>query len=267
MDIKKYNQKLLAIIGTGVVISVIVGLIAALVGFISNLNFGSKPRRDSGIVIDRNQIVDTATTSFTQEISILEPYQLDTVLPVFLIPIGQKDQETAISKVYTAGLSMESYELAEDYYYSSFSGLYNNFVLIDYVRDLKIPLFDSKIALTEWAYMKVDGSKLVMFKGTNVDLNDDGLLNDDDFQSLFVYDIEALKMKELRFENQTVRSFEPLSLTSKIYVRTGKDINQDNRFSNYKEPTDLYIYDVKSGEKETLVPERIKRSIQEILSK
>ena len=114
--------------------------------------------------------------------------------------------------------------------------------------------------------MKIDSVQLILFKGTDTDLNRDGKLNDDDFQSLFVFDVKTLKTKELKFENQTVRNFEPLSKTSKIYVRTGRDINGDKKFDYYDEPTDLYFYDVATGESETLVPENIKKTIQDILN-
>lgn len=267
MNLDKYNKRLLAILGTTIIAAFGIGIISALIAFISSLNFNNTRARDNGIVIDQNQIIDTTSTTLTQNISILEPYQLDSSKPVFLIPIGQKDQSTRRRSVQGAGMSFASYETTDDYYYSSFTGLYNNFVLIDYTRNIKSPLFKKKIAITEWAYMKVDSSQLVLFKGTDTDLNKDGLLNDNDFQSLFVFNISSLELTQLEFKNQTVRNFEPLSLTSKIYVRTGKDINKDKKFNSYKEPTDLYFYDIRTGEKETLVPENVKMEIQEILSK
>lgn len=266
-DLNKYNQTILAIIGTTVIVGFAILIIVGIITLISTLDIGDKTIRDQGIVVDQNQIVDTTISTFSQNISILEPYQLDTTLPVFLIPIGQKDQETKRSKVFTAGIGFSTYEAVEDYYYSSFTGLFNNFVLIDYVRDIRIPIFTKKIAISEWAYIKIDSIKLILFKGTDTDINEDGLLNEDDFQSLFVFSVSDLKIKELRFDHQTVKSFEPLKMTSKIYVRTGKDINYDKKFNYYKEPTDLYFYDVATGEKETLVPENIKKQIQNILNK
>lgn len=266
-DLQKYNQRLLAIIGTTILAALGLSIVIGLIAFIASLiDFDNTPHRDAGIVIDQNQVIDTTKSTFVQNISILEPYQLDTILPVFIIPIGQKDQETKRTKILTAGMNFSSLDYAEDYYYSSFTGLYNNFVLLDYVRDIRIPIFKTKVALTEWAYMKIDASQLILFKGTDTDLNGDGLLNDDDFQSLFIFDVAGLELKELRFEEQTVRNFEPLSMTSKIYVRTGKDINSDNEFDYYKEPTDLYFYDVATGEKETLIPEDIRAQIQKILN-
>jgi hypothetical protein len=266
IDLKKYNQRLLAILGTLACLGLLLIIFVGIFEFISSqVRRNRSYRQESGIVIDRNRIVDTTAYSFRQEISILEPYQLDTAKPVFIIPIGQKDQTTKRLKVMSAGIGFKSKE-AEDYYYSSFSGLYNNFVLIDYIRNIRIPIFESKIALTHWAYMKIDEAQLILFKGTDKDINQDGRLNDDDFQSLFVFDIKTLKIMELSFKDETVREFEPLKMTSKIYVRTGKDINKDKKFNYSKEPTDLYFYDVATGESETLVPEKIKKKIQDVLS-
>ncbi|MBN2487381.1 MAG: hypothetical protein JXB34_15505 [Bacteroidales bacterium] len=266
IDLKKYNQRLLAILGTLACLGLLILILIGLFDFISRrIRSNWTTKNDSGIVINQNQVIDTSVFSFSQEISILEPYQLDTAKPVFIIPIGQKDQTTKRIKVMTAGIGFSSSEV-EEYYYSSFSGLYNNFVLIDYLRDIRKPIFSTKIALTEWAYMKIDETQLILFKGTNKDLNEDGRLNDDDFQSLFIFNVKTLDTKELSFDNQTVREFEPLKMTNKIYVRTGKDINLDKQFESRKEPTDLYFYDVATGESETLVPENIKKKIQEILN-
>lgn len=266
-DLNKYNQRLLAIIGTLVCVGLVILIVIGVMEFSSNFEWRDRSSgTESGIVIDQNQVIDTTVFNFSQEISILEPYQPDTTKPVFIIPIGQKDQTTKRIKVLASGIGFSSYEV-EDYYYSSFSGLYNNFVLIDYLRDIRVPIFDRKIALTEWAYMKIDDTQLIIFKGTDNDINDDGRLNDNDFQSLFIFNVATLQTKELSFKNQTVRDFEPLKMTSKIYVRTGKDINLDKQFDYKTEPTDLYFYDVATGESETLVPQDIKKKIYEILNK
>ncbi len=268
MNLQKYNQTLLAILGTLAALGLLILIFIGLFDFISRqIRNSNRSVNDSGIVIDQNQVVDTATFEFIQEISILEPFQLDSAKPVFIIPIGQKDQTNKRSKMLTAGLSFGSASYSEDYYYSSFRGLYNNFVLIDYLRNIRQPIFNSKIALTEWAYMKIDTSQIILFKGTDHDLNKDGRLNDDDFQSLFVFNVSSKQITELKFNNQTVLEFDPLLKTNKIYVRTGKDTNKDNVYDTYSEPTDLYFYDVATNESETLVPEEIKMHIQEILSK
>ncbi len=267
MNLQKYNQRLLAIIGTLAVLGLLLLIFIGLFDFIERqMRRSNRSDNVSGIVIDQNQVIDTSAFEFVQEISILEPHQLDSAKPVFIIPIGQIDQKNKLSKLLPAGMAFDSYSYTEDYFYSSYTGLYNNFVLIDYTRNIKQPIFNSKIALTEWAYMKVDTSQIILFKGTDQDLNKDGRLNDDDFQSLFVFNVGTLETKELRFDNQTVRDFEPLKKTSKIYVRTGKDINANKKFDSYTEPTDLYFFDVATGESETLVPEEIKKKIQDILS-
>lgn len=265
MDLKKYNQRILAIIGTLLLGGLIFLMIAGIIEFISNLNWNPRPKRQSGIVIDKNQIIDTTQFSFKQEISLLEPVQLDSAQPIFIIPIGQKDQKEKRKDIAMAGLNFGS-SYTDDYSYESYYGLYNNFVFLDYKRELRISIFNSKVAITEWAYMKIDTSRLILFKGTDTDLNEDGRLNSADFQSLFVFNIRTLKIKELRFKNQTVEDFKPLTKTSKIYVWTGKDINNDNKFNSYDEPTDLYFFDVKTGEKEPLVSDEVKKEIQEILS-
>lgn len=265
-DIQKYNQRLLAIIGTLALGALVIAILASLAEVIGDLFPSQNNNNDSGIVVDQNQIIDTTSFSFNQNISILEPYMPDSTKPLFIVPIGQKDQTTKKMEMITSGFRFSSDEI-EDFHYSSFDGLFNNFILVDYERDIKMPVFKTKIAITEWAFMKIDDSQLILFKGTNKDSNKDGLLNDNDFQSLFILNIQSLQTKELHYKNETVLSFEPLNRTSKIYVRTGKDFNQDKAFEYNKEPTDLYFYDVSTGESETLIPANIKEEIQKVLSK
>lgn len=265
MNLQKYNQWLLSVLGSLAIIGLLVILFAAIIELVPSRSY-TPEIADQGIVINQNRVVDTSNYSFVQEISIQKPYQLDTSKAVFLVPISQKDQKTRRLTFITGGIGFGKSSV-KNYHYSSYIGLYNNFVLIDYTRNVRLPIFKSKIALTEWAYMEVNNSQLILFLGTNKDMNKDGVLNDDDFQSLFVFDMNTLRIKELEFKNQTVREFEPLRMTSKIYVRTGRDLNKDGVFDSRKEPSDLYFYDVSTEQSETLVPEEVKRQVQEILSK
>jgi len=270
IDLDKYNKRLLAIIGTvavaGTVIIVLIAVAGTFYNFFSHSFRSDRRAQNNGIVLNQDQVIDTKTHDFHQELSINKPYQLDTIAPVFIVPISQIDQTTKRMEIATAGMAFGSSYYSDDYQYSNFSGLYNNFVLLDYTRNIQKEIFHKKVAITEWAFLKIDTTKLIVLLGTDEDSNKDGRLNDDDFQSLFVFDVNTLKSKVLRFENQTVRSLEPLKLTSKIYVRTGKDLNDDKKFDHIKEPTDLYFYDVRTGEHETLIPTNVKERIQGILN-
>jgi len=268
--LNRYNQRLLAIIGTLALVGLFLIIAGIVYEFVSSELRSNRQRnlRNNGVVIDQNQVIDTSAFTFTQQISILQPYQLDSTKPVFIIPIGHKNQKSKRFSIAQAdGRLISSYTTTSDYYYSNFSGLYNNFVLIDYTREIKMPVFKSKVAITDWAYMKIDSTQLILFKGTNKDLNEDGQLNKEDFQSLFILNVKTVKIRELSFENQTVREFSPLNKTSKIYVRTGRDIDKNNFFDYGTEPTDLYFYDVTTGENETLVPDSVKLIIQNILNR
>lgn len=270
INLDTYNKRLLAILGTvvgfGIIIIILILIAGTTYELVRNINHDKK-KSNHGIIVNQNKVIDTTTHSVHQELSILEPYQLDTISPVFIVPIGQKNQTSKNIKIQQAGLAFGSGSYSKNYEYSNFNGLYNNFVLIDYTKNFQKELFSKKVALTEWAYLKIDETKLIVVKGTDSDTNEDGILNKNDFQSLFVFNLDNLELKTLKFKNQTVRSFEPLKMTTKIYVRTGKDLNNDKSFKSYKEPTDLYFYDVTTGEYETLIPKNVKEKIQGILNK
>lgn len=252
------------------IVIAVIGLIVLLTILLFSLKiFKNKDRYTdrSGIIVDTEKIVDTSFYSIEQEISINEPYQVDSFKPIFIIPIGQINYRNKKYNVSESGLNFTESSYDKAYEYSNFHGLFNNFVLIDYSRNIKTTIFKQKVALTEWAILKINNERLILFKGINKDNNKDGVLNEDDFQSLFVYNLNSMLLKEFSFKNQTVLEFKPLKLTSKVYVRTGKDLNNDNKYNYNSEPKDLYIYDAETGESEVLVPQNIKTEIHNILNK
>jgi len=260
--LKRYNQKLLAIIGTTIVIIagilLIVGLIALIID-ISDLGHNN----DTGIQVRNNptQNNNDSTIIRTQQITFQDPIKLDTIGSDFLIPVGQVNLEN-VEKIRIK--SGSGFELSSsDYRYNSYYGIYNNFILYEYNLNRKTKIFNQKVAVTNWANIKAKDIKLLLFKGTGEDSNKDGLINTDDYQNLYVYYLSDKKLVEYSFKGKTVVSFDPMNKTDLISIRVGIDKNKDNEFDRHSEPQEILILNVRLRKLENLIPPEMINEIQQ----
>ena len=164
----KYNQKLLAIIGTTIVGGAVLAIVIGIGGLIiSAIDFGGGT--DNGIQIRNNRANQTDSTVIirTQAITFNDPIQLDTAQAKFIIPVGHVNLETEERIKIESGSGIK-YSNTE-YRYDSYYGLFNNFIFYDYKSDFKAKIFNNKIAITHWSYLRIDSNELLLFKGTKND--------------------------------------------------------------------------------------------------
>jgi len=259
--LKRYNQKLLAIIGTTIIVLaavlLIIGLFALIVSIIDSNRDG-----DTGIQIRNNPIQNDSDSTFvrTQQITFQDIVSLDTNGFNFLIPVGQVNLENPEKLKIRSGSGFEF--SSSKFYYDSYYGLYNNFILFEYPINKKTKIFDQKVAITYWANVKSRDVELVLFKGTGTDSNSDGIINTDDFQSIYAYFISDKKLIEYTFNGKTVVSFEPMNKTDLISVKVGIDKNEDNEFDSYSEPQEVLILDVRTRKIQNVIAPEMMNEIQ-----
>ena len=257
----KYNQKLLAIIGTTIVGGAALVLIIGVGGLIiSAIDFGGGA--DNGIQIRNNPTGQTDSTEIirTQAITFNSPIQLDTAQAKFIIPVGHVnlESEERIKIESGGGIKYSSSE----YRYDSYYGLYNNFIFYDYQSDFKAKIFNTKIAITHWSYLRIDSNELLLFKGTKNDINSDNQLDHSDYQSLFIYYISDKKLVEYDFKNSTVLEFEPMPKTNLISIKVGIDKDIDLEYESRSEPQEIMALDVRTRKINELISEKMKEEIQ-----
>ena len=138
-------------------------------------------------LIQNQQITDGDSTEFrrTQAVSFNEPFQLDTAQAKFVIPVGQVNLKSEENRSFGSGseLKYSSY----DFRYESHYGLYNNFIYYNYTSKSIKKIFNERIAITQWAFLKNDTIEVLLFKGTTSDDNADNRMDSDDYQTLFAF--------------------------------------------------------------------------------
>jgi hypothetical protein len=257
----RYNQKLLAIIGTIVLAAGAIAIVISMGLFIVSLIDFSDSSNNNGLRAQNQQTTNTDSVEVvrTQEISFSTPYQLDTAQAKYIIPVGQVDLELS-EKV-----SYEMSKLASrsnDYRYTSYYGLFNNFIYFNDANDVKKKLFEGRIVITRWDFLKMDSVEMLLFQGTTSDHNKDGHLNDD-YQSLYAYFIDNGEMKTYAFEHKTVLGFEPMKKTHYIAVSLGIDKNKDFDFESSHEPQEVVLLDIKTGTIKKLISDEMKMELQQ----
>ena len=256
----RYNQVLLAIMGTAIIITAGVLLIVGLGGLIVTLiNSGSE--KDTGIQIRNDQNTQTDSIAIrTQAITFNNEYQLDTAKAIYLIPVGQVNLEKEERMKLEGGSGFEY--ASSDYGYEYHYGLYNNFVLYNFETGQKIRLFNEKVAVTDWTYLKIDNTELLLFKGTKTDFNNDKLLDENDYQCLFAYYLNNEELIEYNFDNKTVLEFEAMRKTELVSIKIGIDKNGDFEFDRNMEPQEIIALNVKTKKVQELISAEMKEEIQ-----
>lgn len=260
----RYNQKLLAVIGTAIIVTAGVLLIIGLGGLIISL-IHTNSDNDTGIQIkkDPNAKADSLEIIRTQAITFNSEYQLDTAIAMYLIPVSQVNLEKEERMKLEGGSGFEY--TSSDYGYGYHHGLYNNFVLFNGDTGQKIKLFNEKVAISDWSYLKFNETEVLLFIGTKTDFNHDNLLDEKDYQGLFTYYMEDEQMIEYNFGHKTVLEFERMKKTGLVSIKLGIDKNGDFEFDRSTEPLEIMVLNAKSKEIDELISAEMKAEIQQIV--
>jgi hypothetical protein len=262
MNISNYNQKLLAVLGTTALTALVVVIFVALSATFSSL-FRSDYDSNQGVQIKTVVQTKDSVLIRTQHITFQTPTQLDTAVDTYLIPVGQVNLEDEETVEFESGRGFKF----SGGNYKSYRGLSNNFILFENSSNSKTQIFKDKMAITNWARIKNKKQRTLLFKGTKTDSNNDKLINSKDYQSLFVFFMEDKTLSEVSFENKTVLEFDYLNKTDLISILVGVDINEDKKHDHKTEPKELITYDLKKRSYSALVPDKMKRELQQLLDK
>lgn len=258
--LSRYNNVLLAILGTAAVIAAIVGLIAFLVIIIDDYN-RDRQRRDDGVTIEKPD--DGAIVRRTQEVTYSSPELLDSNIRDFIIPVSQVNLATA--EEIERAKNNELLNSTSSYSYYSRSGINNNFIYMQPDSGTMTKIFTDKAAIGRWSYIDLDNLRVIAFLGTKTDFNKDGRLNNSDYQSLFIYYLADKTLKEYRFEEATVNSFYVMYNSQNLILNVGIDKDGDGTYESDEEAVQLHQINLESREANLLVPEDLNAELQALV--
>ncbi|WP_421752017.1 hypothetical protein [Croceimicrobium sp.] len=263
--LNRYNQKLLAVIGT---IVLIIGAGSILLGigiWLVDEFFDSPKRQETGVLIQdpENPDADPEAPTVKQSLSFYDPVRLDTIGSSYLIPVGQKNQEPRDGRRNYKFGSGEILSYSKGYYQYQI-GLHNNFVIYNHQDESRRKVFNQLVAVSQWAYYRNDSNKVLLFKASTEDNNHDAVLDDLDHQKLFVYSIQNQELQEFKLAHHQVIDFKPMESSPLIAIETRLDLNENDIYK-YEEPIEYYALNLQTMTLAPLVSTELKTEMQGIL--
>jgi len=259
--IKNYNQKLLAILGTILVLIAIVGLILFTYAIITDISSSYRfNNQNDGILSDEKIEELQKENKRKQLISYETPSLIDTLNLIYMIPVSHKTLNSAELIDNFIG-SHASYDI-DNRYSSQYYGDYNNLLIYDYKNHNIKKLFTDRINFTniQTEYFKDD--ILVLFKASTKDTYRDGVINQLDYKTLFLYSLKDKKLIEIKLEDADVSQTSFVEGSKDLIINFGVDHNKDGKFDQYSEPSLIKKYDYENGKLIDIVSQEINIELQ-----
>lgn len=247
--LKNYNQKLLAVLGSILVLMATIGLIMLIFFGVTEIRRSLKyDNQEDGILSDEKIDELQKENKRQQLISYDFPRLVDTANLIYIVPVSHKTlSDPEIIDEETLGLMdmSESNLKSEKRYSKNYYGSFNNLLIYDLNKKLLKKLFTERINFNEINIEYFNDDILVLFKAAETDSYKDGVINLDDFKSLYIYSIKEQKLRQIRLENSDVANFSFVNNSKDLIIQFGLDQDKDGKFDDYREPAMIKKYDFK----------------------
>lgn len=268
MKIEKYNQRLLAVLGTFGVIFLIVALIA-FISIIIMEHFRFNNDFDSGILSDEKIEKLQKEKKREQVISYENPRLIDTINSIYIIPVSHKtlNEKEDINGLLNAASSSSSsiYKQSDSRYSSQYYGAFNNLIIYNSKDDTNKKIFDKRVNFNQIKTEYFEDDILLLMNVSEKDTYKDGVINLKDFKTLYIYSLSKKKLSKIGIDGMDVYNYKFLNNEKNLTIQFGEDKNNDGQFEEYNEPTLIKKYDFESGELTDIVNEKINDDLQKTL--
>ncbi len=267
--IKNYNQKILAILGTVVVLIGIVGLILITSLTISEIRSSFRfNNQDDGILSDEKIEKLQQENKRKQLISYEIPKLVDTLNLIYIIPVSHKTLNSAefIADEEVLGLMDFSGSVKSDKRYSSqYYGDFNNLLVFDVKKNDIKKLFTDRVNFGSIKTEYFQDDILILLEVANQDTYKDGVINLMDFKSLFIYSLKDKVLKKINYKDADISQVQFIENSKDLLIQFGIDKNKDGKFDQYSEPSIIKKYNFKESELVNIIDENIDKELQENL--
>jgi hypothetical protein len=269
--VKNYNQKMLAIFSTLIVIIAAFGLISIIVFLIIEI-VPNNNHATNALLSDKKTDQLRADSLRQQIISFNTPELVDTASLIYIIPINVKtlNRPEEMDKQVLGLLDIDknigsgsSTYYSESYYYGSF----NNIIVYDFINKHTTMICNKKIIGTDLQYNYFNDEITFTFTGAENDTDQDDQITLKDLQDLFIYSLKEKKLKQIKQPYSTVVSYKYVPNKKDILITFGFDRNKNNTFDQETEPTFIMRYDYEKGDFFNIVDKDIEYELQDIIEK
>lgn len=269
MDIKKYNQRLLAILGTVATLFLLVGLIVFISVSIAEYYRYNSGFTEDGILSDERIEELQKEKKREQIISYGQPRLIDTLSSIYIVPVSHKSLDNAedISGLLSANYSGSSsdYESNDIRYSSQVYGSYNNVIIYTPKSEQSKKIFNSRVNFDRIESQYFSDEIYLIMTVAEEDTYKDGVVNLEDFKSLFVYSLNGKKLRKISIAGLDVNDYKFIYGTKDLIVSFGIDKNKDGRFTPFNEPTIIKKYSLESERMLDIVDIETQENLQKTL--
>ncbi|WP_431125682.1 hypothetical protein [Flagellimonas flava] len=267
MKIEKYNQRLLAILGTVGVIFLIIALIAFVSMWALELGRYSDDDINTGILSQEKIEQLQQENKREQVISYETPRLIDTLNSVYIIPVSHKTlgEPEDIDESLNALSSEVMLEKVDLRYTNYFYGAFNNLIIYKPALNEFKKLFNKRVNFNEIQTEYFEDDVLLFLSVSEKDTFKDGVINLKDYKTLYIYSMGSGELKKVAIEGTDVFHFKVLNTGKDIAIRFGIDKNKDGKYEERNEPTIIKKYDFETGKLVDIVDEKVDAELQRTL--
>lgn len=263
--IKNYNQKVLAVLGSLVVLIAVIGVISITFFLINEIGGSYRHNNQHDGILSDEKIEELQKENKRKQlISYDTPRLVDTLNLVYIIPVSHKTLNTS-EFIESASLRLldtrSSYE-TDSRYSRQYYGNYNNLLIYDYKNHKTDKLFYERINFETIQIEYFEDDILVLIKAATKDTYKDGVINQLDYKTLFLYSLKNKKLTEIKIENTDVYDIIFVGNSKNLIINFGIDYNKDGEFDQNSEPSLIKKYDYMSGKLVDIVSEEISSELQ-----
>lgn len=268
--IRKYNQYLLASLGTLLLIGLAGMLLIGAIELLESLSYRWQRDNSGNDAVILEPAEKDTPSQRNQTLSFEQPLLIDSAKHYYLIPVTQfnlKNPEPLTEdKVSAERATQASYKEVRYNYYNYNQKRYNNLLFYKQQEAQKVPVFDLKVSLGRFSTYKANEKRYLLAQGATQDTNKDGLLNGQDLEAFFFYELgEQEAARRYQPEGQSLTDYQVLHETEKVVLRFRKDQDGDGTISDYQDPYLLYLLDLKSGQLTDLIDPELRKHLQSLL--
>ncbi|MEQ8415474.1 MAG: hypothetical protein RIB71_13445 [Imperialibacter sp.] len=263
----RYNQKLLAILGTivfvGISLFVLIGGVTLTLEIVNN--FKSNEIENNALRVEpKSDTTDQTGFIREQNISMGRPTLVDTLNSIYLFGVSQvnlRDPELA-DYHDMAKESFRSSKLNVSYEYPS---RFNNIIVYRQKTNTKSLVFNEKVGILRFEARMIGDEQFVLVEGTMADSNNDGKLTASDLTSFFSYRLSDGKLSEVSYSAMGLVDYYLTNESCEVILRFAKDKDGNGEIDRNQEPIYLTQFDLCTNDTSDFLDEGMIRTLQHII--
>lgn len=249
--VKHYNQILLAVLGTVVLITAIMALFGLGFFFVVEISRSFRNNYEEEGILSEVKLQELQKENKRQQLISYEfPILVDSSNLVYMVPVSYKNlsEPEQINEGPAALLDISGSYNSNSRFQNLYYGSFNNLLIYDINKNKTKKIFEERVNFVELGTQYFDDDILIFFKAAGLDTNRDGLINFNDYKALYIYSLRGKSLKVIESKGADIFNFNFVHNSKNLIIQFGKDQNKDGTYDDYDEPTFIKKYEYATGE-------------------